>query len=170
MPSSICKRSQRSRRCSSRGTSEPSGSVRAARRASVSNMSASSPATSPSAGRSLCIMRVSRIASAVRSARFSAAPELVRYPSLNTRYSTCSTTRSRLACSDCAGSSKRAPALRMLSLARLIRWAIVASGTRNALAISAVVNPPTALRVRASCEGTESDGWQHRNSRARVSS
>ena len=37
----------------------------------------------------------------------------------------------------------------MVPLARLIRWAIVASGTRNALAICAVVSPPTALNVSA---------------------
>ena len=37
----------------------------------------------------------------------------------------------------------------MVLLARLIRWAIVASGTRNALAISAVVRPPTARSVNA---------------------
>jgi hypothetical protein len=35
--------------------------------------------------------------------------------------------------------------------ARLMRWLIVASGTRNARAISAVVRPPTARSVSASC-------------------
>ena len=58
----------------------------------------------------------------------------------------------------------------MLCFARLIRWAIVASGTRNAFAISAVVSPPTARSVSASCDGTESEGWQHRNSSVSVSS
>ena len=58
----------------------------------------------------------------------------------------------------------------MLCLARLMRWAIVASGTRNAVAISAVVSPPTARRVSANCDGADSDGWQHRNSRVSVSS
>jgi hypothetical protein len=42
------------------------------------------------------------------------------------------------------------PLALMLCLARLIRWAIVASGTRKARAISAVVRPPTARRVSAS--------------------
>ena len=37
----------------------------------------------------------------------------------------------------------------MVCLARLIRWAIVASGTKNTLAISAVVKPPTARKVSA---------------------
>ena len=58
----------------------------------------------------------------------------------------------------------------MLCLARLIRWAIVASGTRNALAISAVVRPPTARSVRAIADGGVSAGWQHMKSRTRVSS
>ena len=58
----------------------------------------------------------------------------------------------------------------MLALARLIRCAMVASGTRNAAAISAVVRPPTARRVSASCDGADSAGWQHRNSRVSVSS
>jgi hypothetical protein len=55
-------------------------------------------------------------------------------------------------------------------LARLIRCAIVASGTRNAAAISAVVRPPTARRVSASWEGADSAGWQQSASRVIVSS
>ena len=43
------------------------------------------------------------------------------------------------------------------------------SGDEEALAISAVVSPPTALRVSASCAGGDSTGWQQRNSRARTS-
>ena len=62
------------------------------------------------------------------------------------------------------------PVLWMVCLARLMRWAIVASGTRKAFAISAVVSPPTARSVRASCDGTDSDGWQHRYSSVSVSS
>jgi len=54
--------------------------------------------------------------------------------------------------------------LRDRSLRGLIRCAIVASGMRNALAISAVVRPPTARRVRAICDGGDSASWQHRNS------
>ena len=60
------------------------------------------------------------------------------------------------------GASKRAPASVIRCLARLIRWAIVASGTRNAAAISAVVSPPTARSVSATCDGGVSAGWQHR--------
>ena len=63
-----------------------------------------------------------------------------------------------------------APAVLIDCLARLMRCAIVASGTRNAAAISAVVSPPTARSVSASCDGGESDGWQHRNSSVSVSS
>ena len=58
----------------------------------------------------------------------------------------------------------------MLCLARLMRWAMVASGTRKALAICAVVRPPTARRVSASCDAGERAGWQQRMSRVSVSS
>ena len=63
-----------------------------------------------------------------------------------------------------------APAALIRCLARLMRCAIVASGTRNARAISAVVSPPTARSVSAICEAGESAGWQHRNSSVSVSS
>ena len=59
------------------------------------------------------------------------------------------------------GQLNSAPLALIRCLARLIRWATVASGTRKARAISAVVSPPTARRVRATCEGWVSDGWQH---------
>ncbi|CAM5713977.1 hypothetical protein SCALM49S_08537 [Streptomyces californicus] len=59
---------------------------------------------------------------------------------------------------------------RTARLARLIRCAIVASGTRWARAISAVVRPPTARRVSAIWAAGESAGWQHRTSRVSVSS
>ena len=42
-------------------------------------------------------------------------------------------------------------------LARTSRWARVASGTRNALAISTVVSPPRVRRVRATC-GLRAEG------------
>ena len=58
----------------------------------------------------------------------------------------------------------------MVCLARLMRCAIVASGTRNARAISAVVRPPTARSVRAMADGRVSAGWQHITSRFSVSS
>jgi hypothetical protein len=43
-------------------------------------------------------------------------------------------------------------------LARLMRRVMVASGTRNARAISAVVRPPTARRVSAICDAGDSEG------------
>ena len=69
MPSAMRSWSHRVRSCSASGTSSPSGPVRAGRRASVSSMSASRPATSGSSGSAACSMRVSRIASVDRSAR-----------------------------------------------------------------------------------------------------
>jgi hypothetical protein len=58
----------------------------------------------------------------------------------------------------------------MLFLARLIRCAMVPSGTMNALAISAVVNPPIARNVSAIAEVTVKAGWQHMKSKTTVSS
>ena len=58
----------------------------------------------------------------------------------------------------------------MRAFARLIRCAIVASGTRNARAISAVVRPPTARSVSGIADPGVSDGWQHRNRRTSESS
>ena len=58
----------------------------------------------------------------------------------------------------------------MLSLARLMRCPMVSSGTRNDFAISPVVSPPTARSVSAIADAGVSAGWQHMNSRTRVSS
>jgi hypothetical protein len=41
-----------------------------------------------------------------------------------------------------------------------MRSAIVAYGTRNAFAISVVLNPPTARNVSAIAEAAVSTGWQ----------
>ena len=84
-PSAIFARSHLLRSCSSSGISSPAGPVRAGRRASVSSISASSPATSPSPGNSRRTIRVSRIASADRSARNSPGPEVAAYPSVKIR-------------------------------------------------------------------------------------
>jgi hypothetical protein len=58
----------------------------------------------------------------------------------------------------------------MLRFAREMRCAIVDSSTRNALAISVVVSPPTARSVRAIAEAGVSAGWQHMKSTVNVSS
>src|SRR5690349_13690192 len=84
-PSAIFAWSHRLRSCSSSGTSSPAGPVRAGRLASVSSISASSPATSPSPGSSRRTIRVSRMASADRSARNSPGPEVAAYPSVKIR-------------------------------------------------------------------------------------
>src|SRR5215217_7884710 len=49
------------------------------------------------------------------------------------------------------GTRNGTPAALILRLARTSRWAIVASGTRNARAISVVVRPPSVRSVRATC-------------------
>ena len=87
------------------------------------------------------------MASPVSSVRWSSGPEVVEYPSLKIRYNTCSTTRSRSVRSDSGGSVNAPPPVLIVCLARLMRCAIVASGTRKAAAIWAVVRPPTARKV-----------------------
>ena len=67
---------------------------------------------------------------------------------------------SRAASAAPAGISNATPEVLMLCLARLIRCAIVASGTRNARAISVVVRPPTARSVSAIADAGVSAGWQ----------
>ena len=52
------------------------------------------------------------------------------------------------------------PAALIFRFARTSRWAIVASGTRNARAISAVVSPPSVRSVSATCASVASAGWQ----------
>ena len=80
------------------------------------------------------------------------------YPSLKIRYSTCNTTCRRSARSASGGSSNGTALALIRCFARLMRWAIVVSGTKNAPAICAVVNPPTARNVSASCDAGESAG------------
>ena len=58
----------------------------------------------------------------------------------------------------------------ILRLARVIRCAIVRSGTRNALAISGTVSPPIRRRVSATCASGASAGWQQVKSRRSRSS
>ena len=62
----------------------------------------------------------------------------------------------RAARSPPGGRWNSAPVARIRCLARLIRWAMVASGTTEARATSAVVRPPTARRVSATYDGGDS--------------
>ncbi len=91
-------------------------------------------------------------------------------PSLKIRYRTCSTAASRRGQSRSSGMRNSVPVALMRCLARLIRWAMVVSGTMKARAISAVVRPPTQRRVRAMADAGDRAGWQHRNSTVSVSS
>ncbi len=133
-------------------------------------MSASSPPTSGSSGRIRYTARVSRIASADRSARRSRSPVMAVWPSVKIRYSTCSTASRRARHSSSAGGANGRSRAASRFLARVIRCAIVASGSRKARAISAVVRPPTARKVRAIALAGGSAGWQHRNSNISESS
>ena len=81
-----------------------------------------------------------------------------------------STRARRSALASAPGSANCSPDSATLRLARLIRWAIVASGTRKAAAISFVDSPPSARSVRATADGRRQRGWQHMKKRTSVSS
>src|SRR4029079_10079474 len=68
------------------------------------------------------------------------------------------------------GIANGTPDALIVAFAREMRWAMVASGTRNAFAIWGVVRPPTARRVRAIADAAVRAGWQHMNRRRRLSS
>ena len=61
-------------------------------------------------------------------------------------------------------------ASRILRLARTMRCAVLAAGSRKALATSGVDSPPRQRRVSAVWAGSPSAGWQQvKNSRSRSS-
>src|SRR6266536_1373506 len=68
------------------------------------------------------------------------------------------------------GTSDGTCASESVRLARTIRWATVASGTRYARAISSVVRPPSSRRVRATRASVERTVWQEMNMRRSKSS
>ena len=161
-PSLILARSQRDRSCSARGTSAPSRPSRAARRASVSSMSANNPVTSPAAGSRSCSWRVSRIASSASDHVDKSGPRRAGVALGEHQVEHVGGGR------DPVGQLVRRPEPRTSPrprrsrfFARLIRCAMVASGTRNARAICAVLKPATARNVSATWEGGGSAGWQH---------
>src|SRR6266571_8749913 len=86
------------------------------------------------------------------------------------RYRTASTASRRSATSSPCGMRYGMRAATILRLARTMRWAIVASETRNAAAISGVVKPATARSVSATCASCARAGWQHVKIRRRRSS
>ena len=61
-------------------------------------------------------------------------------------------------------------ASRIFALARTMRWAMVASGTTKARAISGVERPPSRRSVSATRAAGASAGWQHVKIRRRRSS
>src|SRR6266849_4271619 len=83
---------------------------------------------------------------------------------------TSSTEESRAARSSPRGTSNGTRFSESVRFARTIRWAMVGSGTRNARAISSVVNPPSNRKARATRASGESTGWQAVNSRRSRSS
>src|SRR5574342_711370 len=57
------------------------------------------------------------------------------------------------------GTSNGTRAAARVRFARTIRWAIVGSATRKALAISSVVSPPSRRSVSAARASVDSTGW-----------
>ena len=73
---------------------------------------------------------------------------------------TARTSESRTSSSSGDGIRYGMPASLILRLARVIRWATVASGTTKARAIWAVVRPQTTRSVRATWAARGRAGWQ----------
>ena len=155
MPSSMALRSHSVRSCSASGISSPSGPVRA-RAGHRSGASApAGPTTLPIvAAGSLCTARVSRIASLDEVAPVQRGPAAARVALVEDEIQHVEDGAEALGTAPRrSGRRKGTPEVLMRCLARLMRCAIVASGTRNALAISAVVRPPTARSVSAIADG-----------------
>jgi hypothetical protein len=95
--------------------------------------------------------RLGRASMAVSPVRRRSAPAVAAYPSLKSRYTTASTAFVRSGSRWSDGTRNGMPALRIFCSARNSRCDIVRSGTRNARAISAVVRPTSARRVRTTC-------------------
>ena len=171
VPSAICSRSHLARSCSASGISDPSGPSaggpprvgqqhqrQQAGHLAVLRQQPVQPAGEPdrlpdSAGpvsSSPSLVRVALVEDQVQHVQHGAAAARSAPPR--------------------PGCSKSDPAWLIVCLARLIRWAMVASGTPNAAAICAVDRPPTARRVSAIWLGDDSAGWQQPNSRASESS
>ena len=127
--------------------------VRAGRRASVSSIRATSPATSPSPGQQArSSQRASRIASPVSSGPVEVGTGRRRVPLVEDQVRARAARRAAGRAFGPGGGIANGISLsRMVCLARLIRCAMVASGTRKAAAICAVVRPPTARSVSAIC-------------------
>src|SRR5256885_3720279 len=77
------------------------------------------------------------------------------------RYSTARTSSIRSGSASRSGTRNGMRASTIFLFARTSRCAIVASGTRNARAISPVVRPATERSVSATCASRASAGWQH---------
>ena len=170
IPSPMASWSHRLRSCSAIGMREPSGAVRARWRACTSSIRASRPVTSLSPGSASCSARPRRMASCASSRRSSSVPDVAAYPSLKIRYSTRRTAASRPGSWPDGGRANGTPLSLIDCFARLIRRVTVSGAASRARAISAVLRPPTARRVRAIWDAAGSDGWQHMMNSTRVSS
>ena len=153
-PAAILAASHSERSWSRSSTSAPLGEARrrAARRSRASARAA--PCTSGSSGISSASARPSRMASAASA---SAAAVALVEDQVDDRQHRGEAVR---AAGAPGGTRKGMPAARILCFARTSRLAIVASGTRNARAISSVPSPPSVRRVSATWASSASAGWQ----------
>ena len=160
-PRRISRRSQRARSWSSSSTGVPVAArpARAIREAWIS-ISASRPQTSASRGASVGqhAAQAQRVLAQRRPHPVVAGGRRValvedQVDDLEHRRQARRAARRRAA-------PRTAPASASVRLARTIRCATVASGTRNARAISGVVSPPSSRSVSATRASVESTGWQ----------
>ena len=144
------------------GRASPSAPVRASRRESWSSRSARSAARLGLVRHERRrAARASRIASAHRSRRTSASPRGGAVALVEDQVERPRARRRAAPGSRSSGGTRYGmPASRIFFFARTIRWASVASGTRNARAISGVVRPPSVRRVSATRASRASAGWQ----------
>ena len=116
-------------------------------------------------------MRARPIALSARSRRSSRSPTGAVCPVVKIRWTTSRTAPTRSASWSGAGTRYGMRAAAIFFLARVIRAAMVASGTRNARATSAVDRPQTSRSVSATWASRDSAGWQQvKTSRRRSSS
>lgn len=148
-PSLMSRVSQRPRSCSESSCSRPLADRRLSSRAWMSSSSASRPLISVSVGMSRCSMRARLIALSTRSRRTRCAPLGAVWPVVKIRWTTSRTALTRPARWSGDGTRYGMRAVVIFFLARVIRAAIVGSGTRNARATSAVDSPHTSRSVSA---------------------
>src|SRR6266536_297839 len=160
IPSLIACRSHLVRSWSASSRSRPSVPTRAALLASVSRISATSPATSWLSGSSVRSILARSSARSTRSRRSRSLPAGAVCPVVKSRWITVSTASIRAGSSLAGGTRYGIRAAAIFFFALVMRAAIVGSLTRKARPTSAVVSPHSSRRVSATCASGAIAGWQ----------